>query len=80
LKVDSYFSLMKSIYLLRIDSSKSVNSLCVFSTCFKVFLILSWSFCNISGISNKSNITSGGTVLAGVCPYVRFDDVQVAGK
>jgi len=35
---------------------------------------------NISGISNKSNITSGGTVLAGVCPYVRFDDVQVAGK
>ena len=35
---------------------------------------------NISGISNKSVITSGGTVLAGVCPYVRFENVQVAGK
>jgi len=35
---------------------------------------------NISGISNRSVITSGGTVLAGVCPYVRFENVQVAGK
>jgi PmbA protein len=35
---------------------------------------------NISGISNKSIITSGGTVLAGVCPYIRFEDVQIAGK
>jgi predicted Zn-dependent protease len=35
---------------------------------------------NISGISNKSVITSGGSVLAGVCPYVRFENVQVAGK
>ncbi len=35
---------------------------------------------NISGISNKSKITSGGTVLAGVCPFIRFEDVQVAGK
>jgi len=34
----------------------------------------------ISGISNKSVITSGGTILAGVCPYIRFEDVQVAGK
>jgi predicted Zn-dependent protease len=34
----------------------------------------------ISGISDESKITSGGTVLAGVCPYVRFEDVQVAGK
>jgi predicted Zn-dependent protease len=35
---------------------------------------------NISGISNESKITSGGTVLAGVCPYIRFEEVQVAGK
>jgi len=35
---------------------------------------------NVSGISNKSVITSGGTILAGVCPYIRFEDVQVAGK
>jgi predicted Zn-dependent protease len=35
---------------------------------------------NISGVSSESEITSGGTVLAGVCPYVRFEDVQVAGK
>lgn len=35
---------------------------------------------NISGISNESVITSGGTVLAGICPYIRFEDVQVAGK
>jgi PmbA protein len=35
---------------------------------------------NISGISNKSVITSGGTVLAGICPYVRFENVQVAGR
>ena len=35
---------------------------------------------NISGVSNKAVITSGGTVLAGVCPYIRFEDVQVAGK
>jgi len=35
---------------------------------------------NISGISNKSVVTSGGTVLSGVCPYIRFEDVQIAGK
>jgi predicted Zn-dependent protease len=35
---------------------------------------------NISGISNRAVITSGGTVLAGVCPHVRFENVQVAGK
>ncbi len=35
---------------------------------------------DISGISNKAVITSGGTVLAGVCPYIRFENVQVAGK
>jgi len=35
---------------------------------------------NISGISNKSVITSGGSILAGICPYIRFEDVQVAGK
>ena len=35
---------------------------------------------NISGISNEAKITSGGTVLAGVCPYIRFEDVQIAGK
>jgi len=34
---------------------------------------------NISGISNKSVITSGGSVLAGICPYVKFENVQVAG-
>ncbi len=34
----------------------------------------------ISGISNESRITSGGSVLAGVCPYIRFENVQVAGK
>ncbi len=35
---------------------------------------------NISGISNESTICSGGTILAGVCPYIRFDNVQVAGR
>jgi predicted Zn-dependent protease len=35
---------------------------------------------NISGISNKSVITSGGTILAGICPYIRFENVQIAGK
>lgn len=35
---------------------------------------------NISGISNESMITSGGTVLAGICPYIRFENVQVAGR
>jgi len=35
---------------------------------------------NISGISNESKIISGGTVLAGVCPYIRFEDVLVAGE
>jgi len=35
---------------------------------------------NISGISNESVITSGGTILAGVCPYIRFEDIYVAGK
>ncbi len=34
----------------------------------------------ISMISDKSLITSGGNVLAGVCPYIAFEDVQVAGK
>jgi PmbA protein len=35
---------------------------------------------NISGISNKSVITSGGSVLAGICPFIRFENVQIAGK
>jgi len=35
---------------------------------------------NISGISNESVVTSGGTVLAGICPYIRFENVQIAGK
>jgi len=35
---------------------------------------------NISGISNQSVITSGGSILAGVCPYIRFENVRVAGK
>jgi PmbA protein len=35
---------------------------------------------NISGISNQSVVTSGGSVLAGVCPHIRFENVQVAGK
>lgn len=35
---------------------------------------------NISGVSNQSVITSGGSVLAGICPYIRFENVQVAGK
>ncbi len=34
----------------------------------------------IDAISDKSVITSGGNVLAGVCPYISFKDVQVAGK
>jgi len=35
---------------------------------------------NITGISDESSITSGGTVLAGICPYMRFENVQVVGK
>jgi len=35
---------------------------------------------NISGISNKPILTSGGMILSGVCPYIRFEDVQIAGK
>jgi PmbA protein len=35
---------------------------------------------NISGISDQSVIASGGTFLSGICPHVRFEDVQVAGK
>ena len=35
---------------------------------------------NISGISNESKIISGGTILAGVCPYIRFENVLVAGE
>jgi len=34
----------------------------------------------IQMISDKSVITSGGNILAGVCPYIAFDDVQVTGK
>jgi hypothetical protein len=34
----------------------------------------------ISGISDESVITSGGTVLAGICPYIRFEGLQLAGK
>ncbi len=34
----------------------------------------------IDAISDRSVITSGGNVLAGVCPYISFKDVQVAGK
>ena len=35
---------------------------------------------NISGISNKAEIISGATAFSCVSPYVRFEDVQVAGK
>jgi len=34
----------------------------------------------IGVISDESVITSGSNVLAGVCPYIAFEDVQVAGK
>lgn len=34
---------------------------------------------DISGISNDSRICSGGTLLAGICPYIRFENVQIAG-
>lgn len=34
----------------------------------------------IDCISNKSVICSGGTVFAGICPYISFEDVQIAGK
>lgn len=34
----------------------------------------------IQVISDKSVIISGANVLAGVCPYISFEDVQVAGK
>jgi predicted Zn-dependent protease len=34
----------------------------------------------IDCITDKSVICSGGTVFAGVCPYVSFEDVQIAGK
>jgi len=35
---------------------------------------------NIFEVSNESQITSGGTLLAGICPYIGFENVQVAGK
>jgi predicted Zn-dependent protease len=35
---------------------------------------------NIEGISDESVITSGSNILAGVCPYIAFRDVQVAGN
>ena len=35
---------------------------------------------NINTISNESIVCSGGTILAGVCPYISFDNVQVVGK
>ncbi|MFX0096548.1 MAG: TldD/PmbA family protein [Candidatus Hodarchaeota archaeon] len=35
---------------------------------------------NISGISNKAEITSGATAIGCVSPYIRFEGVQVAGK
>jgi len=34
---------------------------------------------NISAISKKSKITSGGSIFSGICPYVKFEDVLVAG-
>ncbi|NCS70735.1 MAG: hypothetical protein GW780_01050, partial [Candidatus Aenigmarchaeota archaeon] len=34
----------------------------------------------IESISDKSEITSASNVLAGVCPYISFRDVQIAGK
>ena len=35
---------------------------------------------NIQTISNDSVITSGANILAGICPYIAFEDVQIAGK
>ena len=35
---------------------------------------------NVSGISNKCEIVSGSTSFSGVMPFVRFDNVQVAGS
>lgn len=35
---------------------------------------------SISGISNEAEITSGATAFGCVSPYIRFEDVQVAGK
>lgn len=35
---------------------------------------------NINSIGNKSEIVSGGNFFAGVCPYIAFNDLQIAGK
>lgn len=35
---------------------------------------------NISGISNHQFIESGATAFSCIAPYIRFEDVQVAGK
>jgi PmbA protein len=35
---------------------------------------------NISGISNQQFIESGATAFSCISPYIRFEDVQVAGK
>jgi predicted Zn-dependent protease len=34
---------------------------------------------NISGVSRTAEITSGGSMLAGICPYIRFENVNIAG-
>ncbi len=34
----------------------------------------------IDGVSDESVICSGANVFAGICPYISFEDVQVAGK
>ncbi|MFX1518322.1 MAG: TldD/PmbA family protein [Promethearchaeota archaeon] len=34
---------------------------------------------NVSGVSRTAEITSGGSMLAGVCPYIRFENVNIAG-
>jgi predicted Zn-dependent protease len=35
---------------------------------------------NISGISNQQFMESGATAFSCISPYIRFEDVQVAGK
>jgi len=35
---------------------------------------------NISGISNQQFIESGATAFSCIAPYIRFEDVQIAGK
>ena len=35
---------------------------------------------NVSGISKEIEIASGGTAISGIMPYMRIENVQVAGK